>query len=223
MNRVLCIWILALLSSSCSSLPKRAEKLPPLVQCTKNPNVSSTKPIWNELTDLKDLSYSYTYNVLNIHSDSLEREIIRSTNARISKVIVQANFPEINILPDSLLRLKDYDFIQSNTASIFFNINYEETFKVKNKGLGRGFPEEPNVDELQKSIGNLIVPTVNQKQLFIEVSTYFLKKQFRNKLNIYIFNSKNRTLLYKDQNCLFMRYKGQSSICESFELRPKQA
>ncbi|EAR01922.1 hypothetical protein [Maribacter sp. HTCC2170] len=201
MKGFLVFFLTVILICSCSSLPKETifSKLPPLKYCQENPNVESSEAILNELVNLKDLSFSHAYNIISVRSDSLEREIIRHTNAKIARTIVKEWLSNVEILPDSLLKVRNYSYVMTNTSNIYSLLPQSEQSTSKRPGMHQMFPKKPHIVKLEKSIGELIIPSNREKQLFIEIRTYSSKNQFNNSLNFYVFNTKNNSLLYKDK------------------------
>jgi hypothetical protein len=132
----------------------------------------------NSLKNFDNLSFSAAYTSIDTYhsavSDTIAKDSIRYLYAKNIKDLVKLSFPNIEMLNDSMILKKDNPFILKNTGNIWY----------RNRNLN-------------SSITKLIQESYqSNKQLFIEISSYYYQKQFNNRINIFVFNTTENKLLY---------------------------
>lgn len=138
----------------------------------------------NFLESGEPLSYSHTYLEIHHNSDSLVRERVRKEAADLAETVVRVGYPAIEIASDTMFRSKSYADISYNTVRIV----HADISESRRK----------------KSISELITPAKWHRQLFIQIKSYHTGRNFRNILNIFVFDIKTLRLLYYDHlvyNC----------------------
>ena len=150
----------------------------PQVPCEGNISVKefSYGNFLSPLGDLEDLSYAYTYTILMVPLDTLEREKIRNNNALLAGSVIAKNFPGIEILPDTSLSNMTYNDVLLELS----RLEKTRTAKADNRDI----------------IGKFLVPSRSKKQLFIKVTSYYSDKLFRNYINVYVFDTLDKALIY---------------------------
>ena len=130
--------------------------------------------------NLHDLSYAYAYNMFHIEKDTLWKRQQATYLARHAVQVVKEAFPKIAVLPAAKLEEKNYVQIMHT----------------------RAYPKSPYREtppDLNKRIRDLIIPTKNWFQLFIETSTYLNKKEgLRTYITMRVFNTRSFELVYYD-------------------------
>ena len=194
MKRLLPILSLIFIIAGCNAgkvpanqeYPHAGKQLPKFKACNgevvvEDPDFTGER---NFLESGEPLSYSHTYLQIHHNSDSIVRERVRKEAADLAETLVRLGYPTIEIASDTIFRYKSYSDISNSTVRIV----------------------HPDISESRrkKFISELITPATSQRQLFIQIKTYHTGRNFRNLLNIFVFDTKTLRLLYYDHlayNC----------------------
>lgn len=157
---------------------------PPIVYCDTPINIYENKEMAvNKLKNLMSLSYSTTYSQFYTSSiDTVIKDKYRYKLAKKADSIIKANFENIKFLDNDKLLASDYKFIAKNTSLIGYYRKYD-------------------------NIKDVLIPTNNEKQLFITTRSYGTSK---GNLEIFVFNTYKKELLY------YNKYQFNCDLRDSF-------
>lgn len=154
----------------------------PFMKCNSPVELNDKKDQRNSLKDLDSLSFSIAYTSIDTYhanrvSDSLKKNEIRYFYAHKIKELVGGSFSKISFVNDSVLLNKDYDYINKSVSNIIYN-------KGKTK---------PSIDKISLNQRG------SNKQLFINIHSFFFKAEFKNYVAFFVFDLKEKQLLYLDR------------------------